>query len=103
MDSKQHWESVYQSKAPTAVSWYTPHLERSLQYIERAAPDRGASIIDVGGGESTLVDDLLEAGYTDVTVLDISPKALEVARELHRTPAGGEQQFVYCFCKRSDA
>jgi len=80
MASKAHWESVYGGKAPEAVSWYRAHLERSLALIERSCPGRSASIIDVGGGESTLVDDLLAKGYGHVTVLDISEKALEVAR-----------------------
>ena len=76
----EHWDSVYRSKAPDAVSWYRPHLETSLDLIERVAPDRSASIIDIGGGESTLVDDLLGKGYRNISVLDISPTAIEVAR-----------------------
>jgi len=80
MNSKSHWDSVYRAKAPDAVSWYRAHLERSLALIERAAPDRSAAIIDVGGGESTLVDDLLARGYRDLSVLDISPTAIDVAR-----------------------
>ena len=80
MVSKAHWESVYGSKAPDAVSWYRAHLERSLQLIGKSCSDRSASIIDVGGGESTLVDDLLAKGYRNVTVLDISEKALDVSR-----------------------
>ena len=59
MDAKTHWEKVYTTKAPDAVSWYRPHLETSLALIERAAAGCSASVIDVGGGESTLVDDLL--------------------------------------------
>jgi 2-polyprenyl-3-methyl-5-hydroxy-6-metoxy-1,4-benzoquinol methylase len=81
MASKAHWEAVYGSKAPDAVSWYRAHLERSLELIEWSCADKSASIIDVGGGESTLVDDLLGRGYRSITVLDISEKALEVARE----------------------
>jgi 2-polyprenyl-3-methyl-5-hydroxy-6-metoxy-1,4-benzoquinol methylase len=80
MDGKRHWDSVYRTKAPDAVSWYRAHLERSLALIERAAPDRSAAIIDVGGGESTLVDDLLARGYRNLSVLDISPTAIDVAR-----------------------
>lgn len=80
MDNKQHWESVYGAKAADAVSWYAPHLSRSLAYIRKAAPDRAARIIDVGGGESTLVDDLLAEGWRALTVLDISERALEVTR-----------------------
>lgn len=78
--NKSHWEQVYASKAPDAVSWYAPHLKESLAYIRRTGVGIDASIMDVGGGESTLVDDLLEAGYRNVTVLDISEKALEVCR-----------------------
>jgi uncharacterized radical SAM superfamily Fe-S cluster-containing enzyme len=59
MNVQNHWERIYGTKAPEAASWYQPRLEISLKLIERAAPDFSASIIDVGGGESTLVDDLL--------------------------------------------
>jgi len=62
------------------VSWYSPHLRTSLALIERAVPDQGAAILDVGGGASTLVDDLVERGYRDVSVLDISAAALDIAR-----------------------
>ena len=81
MDKQTHWEKVYQTKAADAVSWYRPHLEKSLAFIRRAASDLSAAIIDVGGGESTLVDDLLADGYRDVTVLDISPTAIETAKK----------------------
>ena len=80
-NADKHWDSVYRSKAPNAVSWYRPHLETSLDLIERVAPDRAASIIDIGGGESTLVDDLLGKGYRNISVLDISATAIEVARK----------------------
>jgi 2-polyprenyl-3-methyl-5-hydroxy-6-metoxy-1,4-benzoquinol methylase len=80
MGEKSHWDKVYRTKAPDAVSWYRAHLERSLALIERAAPDLSAAIIDVGGGESTLVDDLLARGYRNLSVLDISPTAIDVAR-----------------------
>lgn len=81
MDPKAHWEKVYRTKQPTEVSWYRPHLELSLQLIEDAAPRRDARIIDVGGGESTLVDDLLSRGYRNLSVLDLSATALSVARD----------------------
>lgn len=80
MESKSHWEHVYTSKRPTEVSWYRPHLDVSLELVQRAAPNRDACIIDVGGGEATLVDDLLDLGYVDVAVLDIAESALQVAR-----------------------
>jgi 2-polyprenyl-3-methyl-5-hydroxy-6-metoxy-1,4-benzoquinol methylase len=81
MDTKRHWENVYTTKAPDAVSWYRRHLETSLALIERAAHARESSIIDVGGGESTLVDDLLLRGYKNLTVLDVSQTAIEVTRK----------------------
>jgi SAM-dependent methyltransferase len=80
MDARSHWETVYTTKAPEAVSWYRPHLEKSLEIIEMIAPGSASSIIDVGGGESTLVDDLLARGYQDVAVLDLSPTAIEVTK-----------------------
>lgn len=81
MASKSHWEKVYRTKQPTEVSWYRPHLDLSIQLIEEAAADRDAYVIDVGGGESTLVDDLLARGYRNLSVLDLSSTALAVARE----------------------
>jgi hypothetical protein len=71
MDAQRHWENIYSKKAADAVSWYRPHLETSLEFIERAASEYSASIIDIGGGESTLVDDLLARGYRNISVLDI--------------------------------
>ena len=59
MDTRTHWEKIYTTKAPDQVSWYRPHLETSIDLIERSISDRSAPIIDIGGGESTLVDDLL--------------------------------------------
>jgi SAM-dependent methyltransferase len=81
MDARSHWEQVYATKDREQVSWFRPHLERSLELIERAAPDRAASILDVGAGESTLLDDLLALGYRKVTVLEISPTAMEALKE----------------------
>jgi 2-polyprenyl-3-methyl-5-hydroxy-6-metoxy-1,4-benzoquinol methylase len=81
MDAKCHWEKVYATKAPDAVSWYRAHLETSLALIERAAPDPSSSIIDVGGGESTLVDDLLARGYENITILDVSQIAIDVTKK----------------------
>ena len=81
MNVKTHWEEIYREKALDAVSWYRPHPETSLALIERAAPERGVSIIDVGGGESTLVDDLLAHGYQNITVLDVSQTAIAVTKK----------------------
>jgi len=80
MDPKLHWEKVYKTKQATEVSWYRPHLDVSLELIEEAVTNREADIIDVGGGESTLADDLLASGYRNVHVLDLSSTALEVAK-----------------------
>jgi len=81
MDAKTHWENVYTTKAPESVSWYRAHLETSLALIEQAAVALSASIIDIGGGESTFVDDLLLRGYRNLTVLDVSRTAIDVTRK----------------------
>jgi hypothetical protein len=70
MSSREHWDAVYASKGPDRVSWFRPHLERSLAFLEAAKIDKAAGIIDIGGGASTLV-----------------------------TPWGKEQEFVYCYCR----
>ena len=80
MSSQGHWERIYTEKSPEAVSWYRPHLEKSLSLRELLAPGKSAAIIDVGGGESTLVDDLLVREYENITVLDISQAAIEASR-----------------------
>lgn len=78
---EKHWESIYRTKAPNEVSWYQPEPRLSLQLIQRVAPDLEAPIIDVGGGPSLLVDGLLDAGYRNVTVLDLAPTALALAQQ----------------------
>jgi len=80
MNRKEHWNTVYTTKAPDEVSWHQVCPEVSLGLIERAGIAKDAGIIDVGGGASTLVDHLLEAGYLRLAVLDISHVALEHAR-----------------------
>ena len=77
MNRQRHWEAVYRSKSEREVSWYQPHLERSLRLIQDCGVGPGGRLIDVGGGASALVDDLLEAGFLEVTVLDVSELALE--------------------------
>lgn len=81
MDTRTHWEKIYTTKATDQVSWYRPHLETSVALIDRSVVDTSASIIDVGGGESTLVDDLLARGFQNVTVLDVSQVATEVTKK----------------------
>jgi hypothetical protein len=68
MDAQMHWDNIYSEKTPDALGWYTPRLNASLTLIERTGVQRSAGIIDAVGGESTLVDDLLDRGYEDVTV-----------------------------------
>lgn len=80
MNRQEHWEQVYKAKQPGQVSWFRLHLETSLSLIGRFAQDGSASILDVGGGASTLIDDLLARGYRNVTVMDISRAAIEHAR-----------------------
>ena len=80
MRAREHWEGVYERKRTDEVSWYRAHLDQSLQFIDAARLGPDAAIIDVGGGASTLVDDLVARGYTDVTVLDLSARAIEVAK-----------------------
>lgn len=76
MSQKDHWEQVYSTKTTEKLGWYEPHLQTSLSWIKGLSLAVDAPIIDVGGGASTLVDDLLDAGYRSITVLDISEKAL---------------------------
>jgi len=93
MNLERHWEKIYREKSPDAVSWYRAHLETSLGLIEKAAPQRDASIIDVGGGESTLVDDLLAHGYRNITVLDVSQTAIDVTKR-RLGPAAERVQWI---------
>jgi len=81
VQSKQHWEKVYETKSADAVSWFQPHAESSLGFIHATGVGKDAAIIDVGGGASTLVDDLVAEGYGDLTVLDLSAAALGAARQ----------------------
>src|SRR5467141_2885150 len=81
MDVKTHWEKVYKTKAPDAVSCYLPHLETSLALIERTGASLSSCIVDVGGGESTLADDLVSRGYHNVTVRDISGTAVNASQQ----------------------
>ncbi len=81
MEIKNHWENIYQTKTSTQVSWYQEHARLSLRLIADTGIDRADPIIDVGGGTSTLVDDLLADGYRQLTVLDISAGALQTAQQ----------------------
>lgn len=87
--NKAHWEKVYATKQPHEVSWTQTVPQLSLDHIAQARLPLDARIIDVGGGDSRLVDCLLQAGYTQITVLDISGKALERARRRLAAAAEG--------------
>jgi SAM-dependent methyltransferase len=80
MSQKDHWEKVYSSKASQELGWYAPRLQTSLAWITDLGLSPDAQIIDAGGGASTLVDDLLEAGYRMITVVDISEQSLSSAK-----------------------
>jgi SAM-dependent methyltransferase len=80
MALRDHWDVIYRTHAASDVSWYQPEATVSLALIRRVAPNSDWPIIDVGGGASTLVDGLLDAGYSNVTVLDLAGSALAVAR-----------------------
>lgn len=80
MERKAHWETVYENKSPNEVSWTEEIPQTSLDFIHSFGDDKSASIIDIGGGDSRLVDCLLNEGYTNISVLDISEKALDRAK-----------------------
>lgn len=80
MERHEHWEQVYRTKGPDQVSWFQAEARLSRELIAGAAPNRSAAIIDIGAGASTLVDGLLGVGYRDITVVDISEAALEIAK-----------------------
>src|SRR5713101_3453401 len=78
-DRQAHWRTVFAAKQPDQVSWYQPEPTPSLKLIEATGIGREASIVDVGGGTSTLVDHLIDLGFQKLTVLDVADNALEVA------------------------
>ncbi len=94
IDVRTHWEKIYTTKASDQVRWYRPHLETSLALIKRSASDRTASVIDVGRGESNLVDDLLEEGFQNITVLDVSQAAIDVNKTRLGEKASGADWLV---------
>lgn len=88
-----HWQTVYQSKPADAVSWFRPHLDVSLTLMAKAGLHRGSRVLDVGGGASTLVDDLLAQGVSQISVLDLSSEALMLSRE-RLGPAGQSVSWI---------
>lgn len=77
MNNKEHWENVFEHKKETEVSWYQKTPETSIYFIKKSNLPKNAKIIDIGGGDSYLIDSLLELGYTNLFLLDISEKAIE--------------------------
>ncbi len=80
-ERKAHWENIYATKELNEVSWYQPVPETSLTFLKEAQLDKHAKIVDIGGGDSFLVDHLLREGFTNLTVVDISENALERAKK----------------------
>lgn len=93
-DPKTHWESVYGAKAENEVSWFQAEPAASLDLIRRSSASVDTPVIDIGGGESRLVDRLLEAGYSDVTVLDLSEQALRHTQARLGARAGAVRWIV---------
>jgi 2-polyprenyl-3-methyl-5-hydroxy-6-metoxy-1,4-benzoquinol methylase len=79
-DRKKHWEEIYKTKQINEVSWFQPTPETSLSFFKQFNVLADAKIIDIGGGDSFLVDNLLDLGYQDISVLDISEAALNRAK-----------------------
>lgn len=80
IERKQHWKKIYETKNPNQVSWTQEKPVKSLKFIHKFNLDKSAKIIDISGGDSKLVDFLLEEGFENISVLDISAKALEKAK-----------------------
>lgn len=93
-DIKQHWDLIYDNKTPDQVSWTQEKPETSLKLIQDSGLSKTAKIIDIGGGDSKLVDYLLEEGYKNITVLDISAKSLDKARKRLGNKAGNVDWIV---------
>lgn len=80
-DRKKHWENIYQTKELKDVSWFQPTPETSLEFFKQFNVPTTAKVIDIGGGDSFLVDHLLDLGYQDISVLDISTAAINRAKQ----------------------
>jgi len=80
-EKKEHWEQLYKTKTPDQVSWTQENPKTSLDYIKASKLPKNAPLIDIGGGDSLLVDYLLDAGYSEITVLDISEQAIKRAQK----------------------
>lgn len=81
MGEVSHWENVYRSKPVDQVGWYCAHLQTSLEWISALKLSNDDPLIDVGGGASTLIDDLLDSGHNRLTLVDLSEKAIAITRQ----------------------
>lgn len=81
MERQEHWETVYQTKDHTKVGWYQPSSDISLELMEKIGLSKDMSVIDIGAGASTFVDGLIERGFKNITLLDLSKEALTITRE----------------------
>jgi SAM-dependent methyltransferase len=96
-EKKQHWETVFSTKAENEVSWYQSEPKTSIQLIQACKVSKEAKIIDIGGGDSYLIDSLLELGYTNLFLLDISSAAIERAKQR----LGEKIKYVTCIVSDS--
>ena len=94
LNVKEHWENIYQTKNPIEMSWHQEKPNTSLGLIIEIGLNKDAKIIDVGGGDSKLVDNLLDMGFTNISVLDISSNALERAKKRLRDKADSVKWIV---------
>jgi 2-polyprenyl-3-methyl-5-hydroxy-6-metoxy-1,4-benzoquinol methylase len=101
-DAKEHWENVWTRKKSNEVSWYQQYPKTSIDLILSTNPSKDAKIIDVGGGDSNLTDKLLELGFKNITVLDISAKALERSKERLGKKADSIN-WIYCDIREFDS
>ena len=94
MKNNEHWENVFSTKSENEVSWYQAYPQISVDLIQQFQLSSDAKIIDVGGGDSYLIDALLELGYSNLTVLDISAKAIEKLKKRLGTRANNKVTFI---------
>src|SRR5207237_8945424 len=93
-----HWEDVYTKKGEHEVSWFQENPAPSLELIAQVGATPASAVIDVGGGASRLVDNLLSRGFQDVTVLDLSAAAVSAAKGRLGSRAGGARWMCAVFC-----